>query len=219
MADTLIKIPYLPGDLTYTVDVVNPADLSVEQSDIALSVVSGVHQGTVSAALTGKFIFVIREEGNFVEHRIRSISDDAGPYTILTGLDGGDVPLPVNPSDDDLLSTGWLIVYDENGQRENGVTIGLQMTAGPGTAGFSLDTKARSAVSATVTVADEPVAGYVQFTGLRRGASYRVQRGAIAAAAPTNPFATRSSGTSTTFTVPNAASFQIAETLGQEIES
>lgn len=219
MANTIIKIPYLPGDLTYTVDVIDPADLSVEQADIALSVVSGVHQGTVSAALTGKFIFIIRQAGNFVEHRIRSIVDDAGPYTILTGLDGGDVALPVNPSDDALLSTGWLIVYDELGQRENGVVIGLQMTSGPGTAGFSLDTKARTGTSATVTIDGSPVAGYVQFTGLRRGATYRVQRGAITAAAPASPFATRSIGSSVTFIVPNAASFQIAETLGQEVEA
>lgn len=215
MANTLIKIPYLPGTLTYTVDVVDPDDLSTLEAGIALTEVSGVHEGTVTGPHAGKLIFVIRESGNFVEHRIRSIADDAGPYTILTGLDGGSVPLPVNPSDDDLISTGWLIVYDHNGQRENGVTIRVRMTAGAGNAGFSLDTKERSQTSATVTVSGDPVAGYVQFTGLIRGATYEVTRGTFPSSDVTS-FAQRSAGSPVTFVVPDAPSFQLAENIGKE---
>ncbi|MCA9036301.1 MAG: hypothetical protein KDA91_14295 [Planctomycetaceae bacterium] len=218
MANTIINIPYLPGDLTYTVDVVRPSDLTTLQADIALSVVSGVHQGTVSEAIAGRMIFIIRQAGNFVEHRIRSIADDAGPYTILTGLDGGSVALPVDPSDDDLLSTGWLIVYDKFGQRENGVNISIKMTSGPGTAGFSLDTEQRTATSATVTIEGQPVAGYVQFTGMRRGATFKVKRGTFETSVP-NPFATRSAGAEVSFVVPDAPSFMIAENLGEEVAS
>ena len=46
-------------------------------------------------------------------------------------LDGSNVALPVNPSDDDLISTGWLIVYDEFGQRENGVTVSVRESSTP----------------------------------------------------------------------------------------
>jgi hypothetical protein len=220
MANTVIKIPYLTGDLTYTVDVVRPSDLATLQAGIALTVVSGVHQGIVSNAIAGKMIFQVKSGGQLVEVRIRTIADDVGPHTILTGLDGaGGVSLPVDPADDELLSTGWLIVYDELGQRENGVDISVKMTSGPGTAGASLDTKTRTATSATVTISGQTVSGYVQFTGLRRGATYKVTRGNFDGSTAPNPFAQRSAGATGSFTVPDAASFQIAETIGEELES
>lgn len=218
MANTVIKIPYLPGDLGYTVDVVDPSDLLELQTNIALSVVSGVHQGTVTGSHAGMLIFVIRNSGSFVEHRIRTIADDAGPYTILTGLDSGDsigVSLPGNPSDDALFSTGWLICYDEDGERENGVPITVTLKSGAGVAGIGLDTESRTKETATVNVSGEDVPGYVEFPGFRRGATYSVSRGGVVSAP--NPFAIRSSTGGPTFVVPDAASFAITEVLGKEV--
>lgn len=214
MADTLIKIPYLVGDLTYTVDVIDPTDLSVLESAIALTKVSGVHQGTVTGAHSGKLAFLVKHGANQVEHfaRVRYILDDAGPWIILPGLDSaldGVGDLPVDVSDDEHQSTGWMICYDEFDERENDVEITIAMISGDGTAGHSLDLQARTETSATV----EGVVGWIQFTGLRRGATYSLVRGSTA---QTDSFGSRSAGSSNTFTVPDAPSFAIVQILGQE---
>lgn len=214
--DTTIRIPFLAGDLIYTVDVYDPTDLSTAvESDIALSVVSGQHEGTVSESLSGRFVFVVRHGGVYVTHRVAAIKDTAGPYTILTGVDSTGVALTGDPSDDERLATGWGIVYDEAGQRENGVDVSVQMVSGPGTAGFILDTAARTATSATVNVEGTDVDGYVQFPNLVRGATYKIVRGTFDGA-PATVFSQRSTGTQVSFVVPDSPSFALAECLGQE---
>lgn len=119
--------------------------------------------------------------------------------------------ISVTPPPSALFATGMLLVYDETGELESDVPISLQMTAGPGTAGHGLDTKARTVNS--------DVNGLVEFAGLRRGATYRIWRGASAASAGVSIFATRSSGASTTFVVPNLASFNLPETIGTDAEA
>lgn len=225
MANTIIKLPYLSGDLTYTIDVVDPSNLSVLQADISLTQSGEVHQGTVTGPHSGKLIFVVRHNGNFVESRIRTIADDASTYTILTGLDvttitgsSSGASLPANPSDSDLLSTGYAIVYNERGERENNISISVQLVSGPATEGFSLDTAPRTVVSSTATINGKQVKGYVEFPGMRRGATYNVWRGASSsvAASAASPFAAAATGSTSSQVVPDAASFALAETLGSE---
>lgn len=219
MPNTIVNIPFLIGDLPYTVDVLNPADLSVLQGGIALSDVAGIHQGIVTGPHSGKLIFAVKHAGHQVDHRVRTIADDNSTYLILSGLDGNSgqlgVTLPVNPSDDDINSTGYLIAYDNLGKRENNVGFTVQLTAGPGVAGISLDTAPRTNKTADITIGGETVKGYVEFAGLRRGATYTIRRGPVAGADPVS-FGSRSTGSGVSFTVPDAPSFAIIETLGSE---
>jgi hypothetical protein len=222
MANTLIRIPFLRPDLPQTVDVISAADLSVVES-VSLTVVNGVHEGTVTGSHSGTFIFNVKHNGNAVEDqpRVRTIADDAGPWVIVTGLDNvaGGASLLFNPADDDLVSVGWKIVYDQHMQRENDVPITVQMVSGPGDAGFSLDDTAITVLSKTVQDGEgENIVGYVEFPRLRRGATYAVWRGSAVGAEPLSPFAQRSIGTRGTFIVPNQPKFAIIETIGHEVE-
>lgn len=212
MTATTINIPYLTPGLTYTVDAIDPADESVLQADIALTLSGTTGTGTVTAAIDTRVEWVIKQSGNIVEVRVRSIVDDAGPYRIVTGLDGtGNTELPVNPSDDELLSTGWMICYHKDGSREDGVDITIQLTSGNGLAGSSHDTEPRTATSATV----DGIVGYVEFPGMVRGATYSVVRGDVDETSA-SPFAVRSAGPTQSTTVPDSASFKLTQVLGRE---
>lgn len=220
MTDTVIKIPYLIAGLSYTVDVIDPADESVLQAGIVLQGAGTTGTGTVSAAVAAKSEFVIKHDGNIVDVRVRTIADDAGPYRIVTGLDSQDslvgVALPANPSDDDLVATGWMIAYDHLGQRENGVNITIRMTSGNGTAGASLDTESRSGTTAVADIDGQQVNGYVEFPGMIRGATYSIVRGPVTEATAASPFAVRSAGPSQSVVVPDSPSFALTQVIGQE---
>lgn len=116
-------------------------------------------------------------------------------------------PTSITPPPSALFSTGVMLVYDELGELETGVDINMQMIAGPGVAGYALDTAVRTETS--------DGAGFVEFTGLRRGATYKVWRGAVSNT-PGTTFALRTPASSNTFVVPDAASFNIVEVLGAE---
>lgn len=201
MASTIIQIPGLIGDLTYTVDLVRPSDLSVLETGIALTLVSGVHQGTITGSYTGKFIFDIKHDGNPVDSRVRSIADDPSTYIILTGLDDGYF---ANPLDGALFSTGWGIAYSSGGQREDGVEISAEMIMGPNVSGFILDSQVITGTSATTAIDGVDVVGYVELTGLRRGAIYSGWRGEVGEFEPVS------------FRVPDAPTFRLSELLGQD---
>jgi hypothetical protein len=114
---------------------------------------------------------------------------------------------PITPPASVLVSTGFMVVYDEFGEVEAGVPITVAMSTGRGTAGYALDTKSRTVLS------DE--AGYVEFIGLIRGATYAVRRGS--SASPTaSTFSGGPSGQS--FVVPNASSFSLPEVIGADVE-
>ena len=102
------------------------------------------------------------------------------------------------------------MVLDENNDPEEGISISLQLTEGPGTAGYSLDTKIRTEVSNG--------SGIVQFTKLRRGATYSVWRGPADDTFSASAFVVQSAATRKTFVVPDADSFNIAEVLGLDVE-
>lgn len=122
------------------------------------------------------------------------------------------------PNDATLFAKGHGWVYDENGVRENGVTVGVQLTSGPGVAGFLLDTTPRTTESADKQIGDNAEPGFVEFAGLRRGATYSIWRGETVSASG-SPFATRSAGPRSSFVVPDAPCFPLTEVLGNEPDS
>lgn len=113
---------------------------------------------------------------------------------------------PASPS----VATGSMLVLDEFNEPEVGISISLQMTEGPGTAGYSLDTKIRTEVS------DEN--GMVEFIKLRRGATYSLWRGPANDTFSASAFVTQPAATRTSFVVPNTGTFNIAEVLGLDVE-
>lgn len=119
--------------------------------------------------------------------------------------------LVITPPSSALVATGVMIVYDEFGEIEEDVPISVQMTAGPGTAGYALDTKARTETSAATT-------GLIEFAGLIRGATYAIWRADSAAASTELIFATRSSSARNTFVVPNLDTFNLSEVIGTDAE-
>jgi hypothetical protein len=114
----------------------------------------------------------------------------------------------ITPSASVLVATGYMVVYDEFGELEANVPITVSMSAGRGTAGYALDTKSRTVLS--------NVAGYVQFTGLIRGATYSVRRGGSATPSP-GSFSGGAMGQS--FVVPYVASFSMPEVIGADVEA
>lgn len=119
--------------------------------------------------------------------------------------------LSITPPADASVATGIMVVYDEEGNVEEGVPISIQLVSGPGTAGYGYDTKARTEIS--------DGDGLVQFTGMIRGATYRVWRGAAAGTASASIFATRSAGANSTIVVPNLSSFNLPEIIGLDAEA
>lgn len=136
---------------------------------------------------------------------VSGVSSDA--YS-LTELD-------ITPPASALVSTGIMVVYDEDGVIESGVPISIQLTSGPGDDGYGWDTKVRTETSAVTT-------GLVQFTGMIRGATYTVWRGEQASGVTVSAvsgFSTRSSITSVTCVVPDSASFNLPEVIGTDAEA
>ncbi|RTL03730.1 hypothetical protein EKK58_12270 [Candidatus Dependentiae bacterium] len=117
-------------------------------------------------------------------------------------LTAGAVTPPASP----LVSTGVMLVLDENQAPEANISISLQMTEGPGVDGYALDSKVRTAVSNG--------SGVVQFTNLRRGATYAVWRGPANDTYSASAFVVQAAATRKTFVVPNSDSFNITEILG-----
>lgn len=113
---------------------------------------------------------------------------------------------PASPS----VATGSMLVLDENNDPEEGISISLQLTEGPGTAGYSLDTKIRTQVS--------DGSGMVEFVKLRRGATYSIWRGPAEDTFSASAFVTQPAATRRTFVVPNTGTFNIAEVLGLDAE-
>lgn len=116
----------------------------------------------------------------------------------------------VTPPDSPLIATGSLLALDENNNPEVGKPHSIQMTAGPGLAGYSLDTKIRTVNS--------NASGIVTFTRLRRGATYSVWRGPADDSFSSSGFVAQSAGQRRSFVVPDADTFNIEEVLGLDAE-
>ena len=92
-------------------------------------------------------------------------------------------------------TTGVMTVYDEEGVVESGVTMTVQIIAGPGTAGIGYDSTEWAATSSAL--------GVVEFAGIILGAQYKIWRGTAKAAVET-------------FTAPTTGdSFDLTEVIGR----
>ena len=89
-----------------------------------------------------------------------AVSDDAAPTYSMTAVSV--------PASDPGLVTGYLYVYDEEGQPESGVTIDVQQRTAVYGLGVGYDSALRSDTS------DED--GLVTFAGLFPGGGYRIRR-------------------------------------------
>lgn len=114
------------------------------------------------------------------------VSGDATPSLSMTQV-------TITPPTGADTSTGVLECRDQFGAVEEGVNITVQISSGPGTAGYGYDT--------TYWTETSDASGIVQFPGLIRGATYKLWRG------------TRL-GQGVSFVVPNSDSFNLAEVLG-----
>lgn len=225
MTDTIIKVPGLTPGLSYTISAYDPDELTALQTGIALTLADDVTgstgTGAVTASVAQQALWVVKHGANFVETspRIRTIADDAGPYTILSGLDSDGIQpgtfSPATVSSDTDYTTLFGITYDELGQPENGVDITIALTAGDGTPGVILDTKSRTATSATVNIDGTDVVGYFEFARVRIGTTWSVVRGSVSASAA-SPFAVRSTGTPGSVVVATYPSQAITQVLGNE---
>lgn len=111
----------------------------------------------------------------------------------------------ITPSSGSDTATGVLTCYDEHYAAEPGIVFSMQMTAGPGLAGDSLDTTVKTATSAVTT-------GLVQFTNLVRGATYNLWRSTFTTSSVFGSVATANA--KVPVVVPDAASFDLPEVLG-----
>lgn len=166
---------------------------------------------TVATDVNGEAIFKLND-GDY--DRVLSLGGYSVVLDTLTvsGTTTDSVSLTqtvVTPPDSALVSTGVALCYDEDGILEEGVSVSMQMTAGPGTDGYVLDTKIRTEVS--------DVNGLIQFTGMIRGATYRVWRGISTASTPSSGLNVLNNISRVTVTVPlDADSFSLPELLGAD---
>lgn len=113
----------------------------------------------------------------------------------------------VSPPASALVATGIMVVYDEDGAKEQGASISIKLTAGPGTAGYGFDTATRTDVS--------DADGLVTFPGMIRGATYSVWRG-VAPETVTALFAQGSGSTESCVVPLDQDTFNLTEVIGED---
>ena len=195
------------GPFTVTLNVEDTSNVDIQNANVRVQ--QGADNFVIQTDVSGNSVFgldaatynVTITKTGYVSHTgTLVVSADATSVIQLTA--SGSIPVPSDP----LLSTGVLVAYDQFGIFETGVDFTISLTIGTGTAGQSLDTQERVSTSVAVT-------GLVTFEGLVRGATYSIRRGSSAAA---TGFGNRTASVSQTFIVPNSATFDIVETIGQE---
>lgn len=113
----------------------------------------------------------------------------------------------VTPPASALVATGIMIVYDENGDPEEGVSIGVKMIAGTGTAGYGRDTATRTETS--------DADGLVTFAGMQRGCTYQVWRSSTAGLTFSDVASSSGAASDPTIVVPASGdTFNLPEVLG-----
>jgi len=194
--------------LTITVtdgtDELSGATVRVTAAGVALNQTTGVDGLALFALTDGDYDVTVVRPGYGSEYVVVTVSGTSAETIALTES-------AVTPPASPLVATGTMLVLDELAAIESDVDISLQLTGGPGTAGYALDTKIRTATS--------DVDGLVEFAGLIRGATYSVWRGSSTAPSATSPFSVRASGNQSFFVVPNTDTFSISEILGRDAEA
>lgn len=201
MATTPVEI-ILPSGLTATLSLYAAGSDTLANSDGADTLTEdsnalGFYTANVTEALDGIHKAKVLVGSSVIANGYIDLADDTQrryvvpDYLWAVGADSTPLTPGVSPAG---FSTGYLYVYDELGAVESGVTMTVQCISPPSTAGLALDTATRTGTS--------DGSGYVEFTGLVRGAKYQIQRS--------------SSSIYKQFTVPDAASFAISSFLGSE---
>lgn len=115
----------------------------------------------------------------------------------------------VTPPASALVATGVMVVYDEMGVLEEGASISIKLTVGPGDDGYGWDTATRTEVS--------DADGLVEFTGMIRGATYQVWRGVGAGTQGLVFFGNTASASDPTIVVPlDQDTFSLPEVTGAD---
>jgi len=90
MTAKTIKLPSLPTGLTLSVNVRNPTTLALLET-VALTAGSGddasIYTGTITGAHAGQLLFDVLVSGQVFQTRIRTITDTAATFIILTELE------------------------------------------------------------------------------------------------------------------------------------
>jgi len=105
------------------------------------------------------------------------------------------------------VATGVMVVYDNNGDVEEGVDIGIKLIRGTGTAGYGRDTATRTETSDS--------AGLVTFAGMQRGCTYQVWRSSTAGLTFSDVASSSGAASDPTIVVPlSGDTFNLPEVLG-----
>jgi len=197
------------GARTITVNVKDTAGTPANLENARVRLTEGVNTFVADTNASGNAVFALDDATYSYAITKAGYTSETG--TIVVSADATvnkDIAQSaITPSSGSDTSTGVLICYDENYAPESGVTFSMQMTAGPGVAGDSLDTTIKTATSAATT-------GLVQFTNLVRGATYQLWRSTFTSTSVFGSVATANA--KVTVVVPDAASFDLPEVLGAD---
>lgn len=184
-------------------DPIEGASVRVTATGVAASGTTDADGIALFALNNGTYTVTITKPGYDSEVESLTVS---GVSSDTYSLDA----ISVTPPASALVSTGVGLTYDELGQIEPAVPMSVELVSGPGTAGYALDTKQRS------TVSDEY--GVFEFTGLIRGATYNLWRGAATGTDEAEGFTVRAAASTggTQFVVPNSDTFTLPEVIGYD---
>lgn len=137
-----------------SVRLVKGAETYLQTTDVNGQCVFNVDDGTWAVAITSAGC-------SFSGATIAVDGDEAATFSMTPYS----IAAPAAPN----LTTGYVLCLGIDGLPEAGVTINAQMTSGPGSSGYALDTD-----TITMTSDDD---GLAQYSGFVRGAAYKFRRG------------------------------------------
>jgi hypothetical protein len=196
------------GAYTVTINVKDTEATPANLENVAVRLSEGANVLVAQTNAAGNAVFALDAATFSYALTKAGYSGETGTTVVTgTGSFAYDIALnAITPSSGSLTSTGVLVTYDESYATEDGVTINVQMSTGPGVAGIALDTTLRTVVSSG--------GGVVQVTNLIRGATYSIWRGTYGSSSVFGSTAT--SGAKVSFVVPDAGSFDLPEILGTD---
>ena len=87
MANTILNFPGIPGTLTGLTVRLRNADSLAILATLTPTFPVDVWTATASGAIAGRIVFEFLVGGTVTDVQVRTIADDVGPYTVLTGLE------------------------------------------------------------------------------------------------------------------------------------
>jgi hypothetical protein len=196
-----------PSALTVTVDdgtdPLSGAIVRVSGTGLSRTKTTDGSGEALFAVADGDYEVIVVKPGFDSEFRTVTVSGS-------TPLDVTLTEISVTAPDEPYKATGNGITLDEEQEPEDGVFVSIQMVEGPDIAGFILDGKIRTEVSAD--------GGVVEFAGMLRGATYEIWRGPGTVEESEGPFSIEASFTKRRFVVPNEDTFSLSEVIGIDAE-